>query len=195
STPDGSNPHETPRGLRPRIGGSVPESNRSIFDLWRTITRTATTAAMTVRSRRCASSRKRRRTRKGYASAAPIDPTETLRRTATRPLAASSTKTRIPQRAPRTRYALVAPTFRLPVVRKSMPRARPIQSPDGRPPRRNPIRMEVTRSGIGVSALRRGKARLLAPLPVEHDRNPLEAETLPQTTLQVTYIILDPISR
>src|SRR6185503_9726626 len=37
-------------------------------------------------------------------------------------------------------------------------------------------------------------AGLLAPLPVEHDRDPLEAETLPQTTLQVTYIILDPIS-
>src|SRR5258705_2557216 len=40
-----------------------------------------------------------------------------------------------------------------------------------------------------------GTRLLLAPLPVEHDRYSLEAEPLPQTTLQVTYIILDPISR
>src|SRR5262245_41921100 len=107
------------------------------------------------------------------------------------PLAASSTNTKMPQRAPSTRYAFVAPMFRLPTVRRSTPRQRRIHSPEGSPPRRNPIRIDVRRSGIGASALR----PLLAPLPVEHDRNSLEAEPLPQTTLQVTYIILDPISR
>src|SRR5689334_7469765 len=102
----------------------------------------------------------------------------------------------MPHRAPSTRYAFVAPMFRLPTVRRSTPRARPIQSQEGSPPSRNPIRTEVRRSGIGASVRRPVRSpSLLASLPVQHDRNALEAEPLPQTTLQVTYIILDSISR
>src|SRR5258705_1840692 len=63
--------------------------------------------------------------------------------------------------------------------------------------RRGRIQSEP-RSGGVVSAPPRcgeGTRLLLAPLPVQNDRYSLEAEPLPQTTLQVTYIILDPISR
>jgi hypothetical protein len=61
-------------------------------------------------------------------------------------------KTKMPQRPPRTRYAFVAPMFRLPTVLRSTPRARPIQRPEGSPPRRNPITIEVGRRGIDASA-------------------------------------------
>jgi hypothetical protein len=62
---------------------------------------------------------------------------------ATNPLATSRMKTTPPQVGPRTRKAFVAPMFLLPASCRSTPRERPIQSPEGMEPSRNPRTTEI----------------------------------------------------